>query len=210
MSAYRRIYSFLVLSLALHAGILLLPASTPSKPEKEMALEVRLESVPPVPAPPMAEQPRLSAPPRATEPRVKAPPVPETTPAQLVPTPVPAPPSQPANASAPVALPASQSAEKTTAVETPVIFDAAYLRNPPPDYPMQSRRLEEEGVVKLLVRVSPEGVPMNVELAQSSGFKRLDTAAQEAVRQWHFVPAKRNGQAVSASVIVPLRFRLNE
>ena len=130
--------------------------------------------------------------------------VPSTAPTESVPAP---------SVSAPsVSAPTSAvRAEKSSTVgKSGVIFDAAYLRNPPPEYPPQSRTLEEEGVVKLKVRVSVEGRALAVELAKSSGFKRLDAAALEAVRQWRFVPAKQDGQALEDTVIVPLRFTLNE
>ncbi|MFI3119611.1 MAG: TonB family protein, partial [Methylococcaceae bacterium] len=41
-----------------------------------------------------------------------------------------------------------------------------------------------------------------------SGSSRLDQAALEAVKKWRFVPAKRGEQAVSASVVVPVRFSI--
>ena len=45
-----------------------------------------------------------------------------------------------------------------------------------------------------------------LDLAQSSGNRDLDRAALEAVRRWRFQPAQRNGQPVSATVIIPLEF----
>jgi protein TonB len=86
-------------------------------------------------------------------------------------------------------------------------FDADYLHNPAPAYPAQSRRLKEEGTVLLLVRVSVEGTPLSVEVRNSSGFERLDEAGLQAVRQWRFVPAKRGGENVAASVLVPIQFK---
>jgi protein TonB len=38
----------------------------------------------------------------------------------------------------------------------------------------------------------------------------LDQAALQAVKQWHFVPAQRGGEAVAAWVEVPIVFRLEE
>jgi outer membrane transport energization protein TonB (TC 2.C.1.1.1) len=43
-----------------------------------------------------------------------------------------------------------------------------------------------------------------------SGSSRLDEAALEAVKKWQFVPAKRGEQSVSASVVVPVRFSIEE
>jgi protein TonB len=88
-------------------------------------------------------------------------------------------------------------------------FDAAYLNNPAPAYPLISRRQGESGKVLLLVQVTPHGTAAQVEIKQSCGFPRLDEAALEAVRKWHFVPARHGDVAVAASVVVPLSFKLN-
>lgn len=98
--------------------------------------------------------------------------------------------------------------ETPQAIVTPPVYQADYLRNPPPDYPRLSRRLREEGEVELRVRVDPAGQPVVVELARSSGSGRLDEAALRAVRDWRFEPARRGGQAVEAWVRVPILFKL--
>lgn len=88
-------------------------------------------------------------------------------------------------------------------------FEAAYLNNPAPAYPLISRRQGEFGKVLLLVQVTPHGTAAQVEIKQSCGFPRLDEAALDAVRKWHFVPARHGDVAVAASVVVPLSFKLN-
>lgn len=90
----------------------------------------------------------------------------------------------------------------------PPRFDAAYLQNPPPDYPALSRRLGEEGRTLLRVLISPEGLPRDIQLQASSGFSRLDQAALQTVRRWRFVPAMRGGETFAAWVLVPIRFDL--
>lgn len=87
-------------------------------------------------------------------------------------------------------------------------FNAGYLHNPPPKYPAMSRRLGEQGRTLLRVIVSADGAAVSVALQTSSGSSRLDEAALDAVRRWRFVPAKRGDQAVSASVVVPIKFSL--
>lgn len=88
-------------------------------------------------------------------------------------------------------------------------FDAAYLNNPKPNYPPISRRLGEEGKVLLRVKVAPDGAATEIDLEKSSNFERLDEAARQVVARWRFVPAKRGDQAIEASVIVPIVFRLD-
>ncbi|WP_295762903.1 energy transducer TonB [Undibacterium sp.] len=119
-------------------------------------------------------------------------------------------------ATAPVTTPASTMPTATAAVaaqpaeqRTEASFDAAYLNNPAPAYPLISRRQGEFGKVLLLVQVTPHGTAAQVEIKQSCGFPRLDEAALEAVRKWHFVPARHGDVAVAASVVVPLSFKLN-
>lgn len=88
-------------------------------------------------------------------------------------------------------------------------FDADYLNNPAPAYPLLSRRQGESGKVLLLVQVTAHGTAAQVEIRQGCGFPRLDQAALNAVRNWRFVPARRGDEAVAASVLVPITFRLD-
>lgn len=89
-------------------------------------------------------------------------------------------------------------------------FNADYLHNPPPAYPPASRRRGEEGRVLLKVWVLPDGRPGNIQLHDSCGFERLDSAALDAVRRWQFVPARRGSEMVAGWVIVPIQFSLKE
>ena len=74
---------------------------------------------------------------------------------------------------------------------------------------MQSRRLREEGVVVLEIFVKADGSLGDMRLKKSSGYARLDEAAQGAVRRWHFIPAKRNGEPTEAWYELPVEFSLN-
>ena len=113
--------------------------------------------------------------------------------------------SAPSAVSAPAAAPAHPVAD---AAPTAPRFDADYLHNPAPAYPAMARRNGEEGRVQLSVRVSAQGRAEQVEVRHSSGYARLDEAALATVRQWRFVPARRGEEAVAASVLVPIVFRL--
>jgi len=93
---------------------------------------------------------------------------------------------------------------------TPPVFNAAYLGNTDAKYPLAARRNGDEGKVMLLVKVSAEGVPVKVDVFQSSGFPALDRAALDAVRAWRFVPARQSGKAVEGEVRVPVVFQLGE
>jgi periplasmic protein TonB len=88
-------------------------------------------------------------------------------------------------------------------------FKAAYLNNPKPPYPRMAVRQQIEGTVMLLVRVLPNGLAGDVRVDQSSGNQLLDDSALRTVRNWRFVPAQKEGVAVSAEVRVPIVFSLN-
>ena len=209
---WRRSGRFFLIAAALHAAVLFYPLKLVvgqlDIPEPS-AILVKLTEKPAAPQP-------VVAPPVPTQPSK-----PQPTPAKPTPTPrqviavaaeataspanftVPAPVAAP---SAPVAAAPSQPAP---AVVTAARFNAAYLNNPEPKYPPLSRRLGEEGKVLLKVRVLADGNPASVDLEKSSSFDRLDEAAKQAVARWRFIPAKRGDEAIEASVIVPIVFRLD-
>jgi protein TonB len=71
-----------------------------------------------------------------------------------------------------------------------------------------SRRLREVGTVQFRVRVSATGLPLEIQMAKSSGYARLDEAGLTALRKCKFQPASRSGQALEAWVLVPIEFSL--
>ncbi|TXI29325.1 MAG: energy transducer TonB, partial [Ottowia sp.] len=52
-----------------------------------------------------------------------------------------------------------------------------------------------------------QGNPVDVRVVERSGERDLDRAAVNAVRQWRFEPAMRNGKAIATSVKVPVDFK---
>lgn len=89
------------------------------------------------------------------------------------------------------------------------VRDVSYRRNPPPRYPTKARVYGEEGTVRLLVTIGPDGRPRRVTVHESSGYHRLDRAARKAVHQWEFVPARRDGEPVISRTLVPISFELD-
>jgi len=83
-----------------------------------------------------------------------------------------------------------------------------YLHNPPPEYPEDARLNRQQGMVLLLVDVSPDGAVLNVKLERSSGYRKLDEAALRVAKNWKFKPATMGGQTVRSQVEVPIRFKL--
>jgi len=77
-----------------------------------------------------------------------------------------------------------------------------------PTYPPASRRAGEEGTVRLKVLVDESGRPKDVQIAQTSGFARLDEAAKQAVRRWRFQAAMDAGRPISVWTQVAITFKL--
>ncbi len=65
-------------------------------------------------------------------------------------------------------------------------------------YPSASRRLSEEGRVQLTITIDAAGKAGAMSVSQSSGFPRLDAAAECVIRRLPFEPGKRDGQPVDA------------
>jgi protein TonB len=87
--------------------------------------------------------------------------------------------------------------------------DSAY-RNQPPTYPVEAARAGAQGTVSLLVHVSAQGLPQEVVIASSSGVASLDRAARNAVRRWHFTPARLQGTPVPFDYPLDIRFILGD
>lgn len=216
------------LSLGVLAGVLLVHAGilagvlTLTHPTQSITLPaplyVRLieaSTAQPEPAPPPV-QPSVQPPPPpgATKPVLSAPPAPAKPAAEAVQParqPLPAEPArlEPARPETlPAPTPAPAATEAPPLPVTQPRFNADYLDNPKPPYPAASRRMGEEGEVRLRVHVDTTGQAQQIEVYRSSGFPRLDQAALDTVKQWRFVPARQGDQPIPAWVIVPIQFSL--
>lgn len=166
-----------------------------------------VEPPPPPPPSPVVEPPPPVVDELAAKPAPK--PVPKPKPPAPKPVPKPAPkpveqaptPPQPAAPPAPPAPPAP-------APVTPASANAAYLKNPAPEYPSLAQRRGWEGTVLLRVRVLASGKPGEIQIQKSSGRQQLDDAALAAVKRWSFVPAKQGDVAQEGWVSVPIDFKI--
>lgn len=205
---------YLLIALALHVLVLLYPLTLSVDQLEAMPLapvQIKLtERVSAVQAIPLSPPEKVTAakpiprekPAQTTRPVIALAPEQASAPSTFsVPAPVVTPPVAP-----PATAPQAGSAQPAV---TTARFNAAYLNNPEPKYPSLSRRLGEEGKVLLRVRVMPDGRAAVVDIEKSSNFERLDEAARHSVANWRFVPAKRGDEAIEATVIVPVVFRLD-
>jgi periplasmic protein TonB len=223
----------LAMSLLLHGLALALIASLPDRGSAPVAPSEptvslmfappspQIEPAPAVPTPPVPQPPTPKA---DLEPPPPAPAPPQATPepdlqqdveSPKLPAPIMPPHAaashparQPARVTPSVQPPAANEATAAATALTPARPVAGMETDRPPAYPEIARRRGEQGRVLLRVAVSPAGLPINVSVAESSGFSILDSAAVNAVEQWRFVPATRAGAPVAATADIPLRFRL--
>jgi TonB family protein len=81
------------------------------------------------------------------------------------------------------------------------------ISSPDPDYPERARKARERGTVVLWATITPEGKVKTVRVARSIG-PDLDDKAIEAVCQWKFQPATRDGKPVAVQINIEVGFWL--
>jgi len=170
-----------------------------------------LDVTPPPPPPPQQrlEEPVEQAAPMFIPKTMIALPAPGPTQVALD---VPPPPTAPAVAATPkVAVPTGAAAAAPAPSSDPVEggdLSSQVLSAKPPPYPVDARRRREQGTVKLLVLVGPDGRVSDIELASSSGSQALDRAALGAVKRWRWAPQKKGGEPVAVRGYVTIPFVL--
>ena len=76
------------------------------------------------------------------------------------------------------------------------------------EYPASAVTDGVEGTVRLRVLVGEAGDVLEVEVTESSGDRRLDIAAEEFVRAWHYRPAVQDGQPRRVHTYAKVTFEL--
>ena len=79
-----------------------------------------------------------------------------------------------------------------------------------PEYPWRSRVRGEEGIVKVLVVVSPQGKALMAKVVGSSGYELLDRSAVNAASGASYAPARFMGIPVQSDKLLEFVFRLVE
>jgi periplasmic protein TonB len=190
-------------SLGLHVAALLLlaiPVAIPTlKPEPVVVTTLIFDEPPELPVQP--------APPEPEPIEVRRKPV---TPV-ILPRPVVA---EPSVMSVPVTATVTEPSIEpaTTDVAAPAAASAslAYESVTEVRYPMDSRRRGEHGTVVLRVLVGRDGLPLDIAVERSSGYRSLDRAARESVQRWRFRPVQVNGVSVQATGLVPVKFDISQ
>lgn len=87
--------------------------------------------------------------------------------------------------------------------------DAAHIVSHPvrPNYPLLARQMKVQGSVILQALIGRDGVIQNLRVV--SGPHILASAAQDAVRQWHFKPHLQGNEAVETEAKITVNFTIS-
>lgn len=79
-----------------------------------------------------------------------------------------------------------------------------------PGYPADAIKNKEQGTVVLRVLVGADGKPIQATVeATTKAAPSLIKAANDAVMNWHFTPAMKDGKPIEAYARVPFKFKLS-
>jgi periplasmic protein TonB len=81
------------------------------------------------------------------------------------------------------------------------------IATPDPQYTEQARQNKYEGTCVLAMVVGPDGKPHDIRVQRGLGMG-LDQKAIEAVQQWRFEPATKDGRPVAVQISVEVSFKL--
>lgn len=179
----------------------------------------------PTPTPP--PQPEIKPEPEPEPPPEPAPVIPEPTPEHVT---IPAEPTPPVQAqpqttavaqnttATSTAGPAGPTNSKTGPIGTVGTPDgtgeeipegaAVELRKATISYPVEAKRLKQQGTVEVRIQVSLPGRPDKVEVIKSSGFPLLDEAAIEAASRSRYRPAYKGNRPIPSVFTKPYTFKL--
>jgi TonB family protein len=91
---------------------------------------------------------------------------------------------------------------------TPKIADDYQLESGPEYYPLTALQMKLKGNCIVQTLVDENGAPVNVTLTKSTGFATLDQACILAIKHAQFIPAKKDGHAIQASMDILLDWKL--
>jgi len=81
------------------------------------------------------------------------------------------------------------------------------ISSPDPDYTEEARTAKKQGTCVLWLVVDSTGRPRDVRVVRGLGFG-LDAKALQAVQQWRFQPAMKDGKPVDVQISVEVEFHL--
>lgn len=81
------------------------------------------------------------------------------------------------------------------------------IYSPDPEYSEEARKVKHMGTVVLWLVVGPDGKPRDIKVLRTLGLG-LDEKAIEAVKNWRFDPAMKDGKPVAVQINVEVNFHL--
>lgn len=79
-----------------------------------------------------------------------------------------------------------------------------------PPYPLSKIRGEEEAVLKLRLGIDERGRVVSVDPVGQADAEFLASARKHLTRHWRYRPATEGGQPVASSIVITLRFELQD
>jgi TonB family protein len=79
---------------------------------------------------------------------------------------------------------------------------------PDPEYPKRARKKHQQGRVIFYVVVTEQGLPRDIKITQSLT-PELDAKAYQAVSNWKFSPAMKDGKPVAVLISIEMNFKLH-
>ncbi len=108
-------------------------------------------------------------------------------------------------------LPGQKTASSTASTDDEPVYDLGPGVTPPrvikqvnPQYPT-TRGVKAVGSVIIALVVSSQGFPKNPRVVKGLD-KDLDQSAVDAVKEWRFAPAQKNGKAIAVRVSLQIQF----
>lgn len=211
----------LVLVVAIHVALLYAAVSYKliPPPQETLTLMVNLIKPPPPPKeePPPPEPPK-PPPPKEVKLIKKQKPIelPKPAPVLVAEAPViaptepvaPPPPPEPIK-EAPAPEPVVEAPPPKPAAPAQITGDMLECsQKSQPNYPPASRRMGEQGSVKLRLELDETGRITSAKVVESSGHTRLDNAGLATVKNWRCQAATRDGQPVRAVALQTFDFIL--
>jgi len=119
------------------------------------------------------------------------------------------PPQQATDASSAGATETAASITSNAAERVQMSADASNIVTSPvkPNYPLLARQMKVQGSVVLQALIGRDGVIQNLRVV--SGPRILASAAQDAVRQWHFKPHLEGSEAVETQAQITVNFTIS-
>ena len=114
--------------------------------------------------------------------------------------------------SVPPPIPVPTTPPRMTPPPPPVVFTPARsiaATHTIPEYPFVSRRLREQGTLRLKLMIDEKGIVSQAIVVNSSGHQRLDEAAMNWVKaHWRYTPAMEGIRPVASMAEAIVEFRL--